>query len=222
MKITEIMGRFLYAILGAVLCFVVGLKLTQSLFGSDLIPKVILLVMGAILGAILKAFFDLKNQLAMDIYRKRQQAYSKLIGYGNLIPNLYLNWGWLFICSEYSRRIFEISGVNFKSELFSEFKWARQESNRNLEYMENRFSELCENIGIIVGLIRRDKELVKLAENALNLRRFIINNPNQISALNKLLLWRTSEESRLEQFVISDVREPLRLLVQHISKKVLK
>lgn len=95
MKITEIIGRILYATLGAGLCFVAGLiaglMLTQSLFGSALIPKIILLVVGAILGAILKAFFDLKNQLAIDIYRTRQRAYSKLVGYGNLIPNLYLN-----------------------------------------------------------------------------------------------------------------------------------
>jgi len=151
----------------------------------------------------------------------RLKAYSELIGYRQLLSQLFVSRYEAFIFSDYHEYRWKIQGSPKESiDQKEAFRWMHKSEDLVLE-ISRTVQKLFETLGVIRVLFKQTPELKELSDNIYNFKTLKFEKrPQQNWTLEELEEWKLKAVSNVQHLVEGTIRDPINKLTFYLEKEL--
>lgn len=183
---------------------------------SSLGTLIIVLVSGY-----LSYLWGVSSQKKIYNHQMRLKAYSELIGYRQLLSQLFVSRYEAFIFSDYHEYRWKIQGAPKESiDQKEAIRWMHKSEDLVLE-ISRTVQNLFETVGVIRVLFKQTPELQELSNNIYNYKTLKFEErPQNNWSLEQLEEWKLKAVPNVQRLVEETIRDPINKLTFYLEKEL--
>ena len=175
----------------------------------------------ALLSGYLSYHWSLSSQKKIYNHQMRLQTYSELLGYRQLLSQLFVSRFEALIYSDYHEYRWKIQGAPGESiDKTEAIRWMHKSEDLVIE-ISKEVQNLFKTIGAIRVLFNDSPELQKLSNNIFNYKNLeIIQRPNENWSLEQIEEWKLKSVSSGHSLVDENISIPIKKLVTYLENEL--
>lgn len=175
----------------------------------------------ALLSGFLSYHWSVSSQKKIYDHQMRLKAYSELIGYRQLLSQLFVSRYEAFIFSDYHEYRWKIQGAPKESiDQKEAIRWMHKSEDLVLE-ISRTVQNLFQTVGVIRVLFNQSTELQALSNDIYNYKTIEFKQRPQDSwSLEHLEEWKLTSISEVQHLVDETIRDPISKLSFYLEKEL--
>lgn len=159
---------------------------------------------------------EIKKEIQLKNYEKRQIVYSELMGMRLTMSQLYLSRFEALVYSDYHEFRYKITKDNI--DLSESIRWMHKSEDFVKDIAQHN-QKLFEKLGLTKILFPNSSELDKLIEDLINFKTpIILQNPTDEMNISQLEEWKVKAIKDLQKIVEEEYKRPIDNLLRHLYK----
>lgn len=175
----------------------------------------------ALMSGYLSYLWGVASQKKIYNHQTKLKAYSELIGYRQLLSQLYVSRYEAFIFSDYHEFRWKIQGSPKESiDKDEAIRWMHRSEDLVLE-ISRTIQKLFETVGVIRVLFKETPELIDFSNNIYNFKTLkFIQRPDNSWTLEQLEEWKLKAVPSVQRNVEETIRDPINKLTFYLEKEL--